>query len=393
MIQSITKTKNQSHLTLVTTVPDTMAVILGGQPQYLAQKFKLSLITSPGSSLARIVAQEGLPVTTIPMVRGINPLKDVISIWKMMLTLCRQRPDLVHSYTPKAGLVTMLAAWICRVPVRVHTFTGLIFPTATGLKQQLLIWVDRLICACATHIVPEGQGVKQDLQCYRITSKPLQVIGYGNIAGVDTGYFNPEDTKVRAAAQALQTRLALDPDSIIFCFVGRLNQDKGISELFHAFAALPAQAHLLLVGSMDSSAPIPNALQTALAGHPRVHGLGFMDDIRPALSLTNVLVLPSYREGFPNVVLQAGAMGLPVIATDINGCNEVVEPGFNGWLVPVGDVHALRQTMQVAIETPESERFSMGQRARERIKTRFERNEHWQRMEKFYIELLANPCA
>lgn len=378
------------NIVLVTTVPDTMAIILSGQPRHLAKQFELSLVTSPGDLLQRIESQEGLPVTTVPMERGIHPFKDLVSIWRMVRTLLRQRPDLVHSYTPKAGLVAMLSSWLCRVPVRVHTFTGLIFPTSSGLKQQVLIWVDRLICACATHIVPEGNGVKQDLVRYRITSKSLRVIGFGNIAGVDTEIFNPEDAQIRATAQALQTRLTLEADSIVFCFVGRLNKDKGIAELFQAFASLPEQAHLLLVGGLDSSAPIPHELQAGLEDHPRVHALGFMDDIRPALSLADVLVLPSYREGFPNVVLQAGAMGLPVIATDINGCNEVVEPDFNGWLVPTRDAQALQQAMQTAMQTPEAERISMGQRARERIMARFERTAHWQRMEQFYRELLAD---
>lgn len=384
------KTSSKPRMTLVTTVPDTMAIILGGQPRHLAEQFELSLITSPGDLLARIEAQEGLPVSTVAMERGIHPIKDLVSIWRMIRTLRRQRLDLVHSYTPKAGLVTMLAAWLCRVPVRVHTFTGLIFPTASGFKQWVLIWVDRLICACATHIVPEGEGVKQDLKHYRITSKPLQVIGHGNIAGVDTAYFDPENSEVEKAAQTLKETLALEPDSVIFCFIGRLNQDKGIAELFEAFTALPTQSHLLLVGGLDNSAPIPEALQKALEKHPRVHTLGFMDDIRPALVLSKILVLPSYREGFPNVVLQAGAMKLPVIATDINGCNEVIEPGFNGWLVPARDAKALQKAMQSAMQTPEADLASMGQHARERIKARFERIEHWRRMENFYRELLAN---
>lgn len=383
------KTSSKYHMTLVTTVPDTMAIILGGQPRHLAEQFGLSLVTSPGDLVARIEAQEGLPVSTVAMERGIHPLKDLVSIWRMIRTLRLQRPDLVHSYTPKAGLVTMLAAWLCRVPVRVHTFTGLIFPTASGLKQRVLIWVDRLICACATHIVPEGEGVKKDLEHYRITSKSLRVIGHGNIAGVDTGYFDPDNSEVGTAAQLLKKMLALEPGSFVFCFIGRLNQDKGIAELFEAFDALPAQAHLLLVGGLDKSAPIPEALQTALETHPRVHSLGFMNDIRPALILSDVLVLPSYREGFPNVVLQAGAMGLPVIATDINGCNEVIEPGFNGWLVPARDAKALHQTMQSAMQTPEADLISMGKHARERIKARFERIEHWHRMENFYRDLLT----
>lgn len=387
------KKNSRPRVTLVTTVSDTMALILGGQPSYLAKKFDLSLITSPGSLLSRVESQERLPVTPVPMERGIHPLKDLASIWRMLWTLSRQRPDLVHSYTPKAGLVTMLSAWLCRVPVRVHTFTGLIFPTSRGVKQHILIWVDRLICACATHVVPEGEGVKQDLQHYRITRKPLQVIGYGNIAGVDTKHFNPDVMEVRTAAEMLHNQLALKPDSVLFCFVGRLNQDKGISELFDAFSGLPRQAYLLLVGGVDNSAPIPQDLQAAIKNHPRVYTLGFMEDIRPALSLADMLVLPSYREGFPNVVLQAGAMKLPVIATDINGCNEIVEPDFNGWLVPARDSQALKKTMLLAMQTSEPERIRMGEQARERVKNRFERIDHWKRMENFYFKLLANRAS
>lgn len=383
------KTNRRSRLMLVTTVPDTMASILVGQPRHLAGSFDVSLVTSPGSLVGRVEQREGLSVTAVPMERGIHPVKDLVSIWRMWRNLRQQRPDVVHSYTPKAGLVAMLSAWLCGVPVRVHTFTGLIFPTATGLKKRILIWVDRLICACATHVVPEGLGVQQDLERYRITDKPMKVIGYGNIAGVNTEHFNREAIGVREAAIALRRQLAIESDAMVFCFVGRLNRDKGIAELYAAFSALPEQAHLLLVGGLDASAPIPQELQAAIEDHSRVHVLGFMDDIRPALSLANVLVLPSYREGFPNVVLQAGAMALPVIATDINGCNEVVEPGFNGWLVPPRDTQALTDAMQDAMRGPDNLRKEMGARARERVQQRFEQRQHWERMVSFYQGLLS----
>ncbi|MFS4551560.1 glycosyltransferase family 4 protein [Comamonas resistens] len=377
-------------IVLVTTVPDTLASILIGQPNYLAKHFDVSLVTSPGSLVERVEQNEGLSVRTVPMERGINPFKDLISIWHMWRTLHRLRPDIVHSYTPKAGLVTMVSAWLCGVPVRVHTFTGLIFPTATGVKQKILIWVDRLICACATHVVPEGLGVQHDLESYRITGKPLKVIGHGNIAGVDTEHFSPEAVGVRAAAAELRARLKLEPQAMVFCFVGRLNKDKGVVELCAAFDALPEQAHLLLAGGLDHSAPISDDLQKKIKNHPRIHALGFMEDIRPALHLANVLVLPSYREGFPNVVLQAGSMALPVISTDINGCNEIIEPGFNGWLVPPRDAKALMVAMQEAMQTPSSSRKEMGTSARSRVQQWFEQRQHWERMKLFYQGLLSD---
>lgn len=380
--------KKKPKLTLVTTVPETIVSILRDQPKYLKDYFDVSIITSPGSLLKIIQRNEGVKVKAVSMERGINPLKDVLSIINMALYLRRLRPEIVHSYTPKAGLVTMLAAWLCGVPLRVHTFTGLIFPTATGFKQKILIWVDRLICGCATHIVPEGTGVKRDLQNYRITRKPLKVIGHGNIAGVDTNYFDPESTDFSSSTDELRRRI--DPGEVmVFCFVGRLNKDKGIDELCAAFDLIPESAHLLLVGGLDQSAPISEGLQKKIKGNPRIHSLGFIEDIRPALGLADVLVLPSYREGFPNVVLQAGSMGLPVIATDINGCNEIIDHEFNGWLVPPRDAEALSVAMLRAMQTPESLRKEIGKRARERVQQRFEQRQHWERIKLFYQKLDA----
>jgi glycosyltransferase involved in cell wall biosynthesis len=376
---------------ITTTVPETLATILKDQPVHLAQHFEVALVTSPGKEFAQVVQNERLITHAVPMTRGISVLNDLTSVVRMMLVLRKVRPALVHSYTPKAGLVTMLAAWLCRVPVRVHTFTGLIFPTELGLRQKLLIWVDRLICACATQIVPEGLGVKHDLEHFRITRKPLRVIGHGNIAGVNTDHFSPTAPNVQEAAAELKRSFGLGPQAFLFCFVGRLNKDKGISELVEAFNTLPAAAHLLLIGGVDASAPVDAATMAAVKSSPRIHSMGFLDDIRPALRAADLLVLPSYREGFPNVVLQAGAMALPVIATDINGCNEVIEPGFNGWLVPPRDSRALEGAMRQAMQAPALLRVEMGKQARFRIQQRFERRQHWERMVAFYQVLLGAP--
>lgn len=372
------------RLLIVTTVPETLAFILRQQPEFLGRHFDVSLVCSDGPELAVVAVEEGVPVQVVPMERGISPLKDLVSVWKMVLLLRREKPDIVHSYTPKAGLVAMLAAWLCGVPVRIHTFTGLIWPTATGWRRKLLMAVDRLLCACATHIVPEGNGVKQDLTLGRITAKRLQVIGYGNIAGVDIEYFSPSDDSLRHAADELRSSFSIQPSDLVFVFVGRLNQDKGLKELVGAFEQLTGNCRLLVVGGNDSSAPLDQTVLQRLQNHPRVHCLGFLRDIRPALLMADVLVLPSYREGFPNVVLQAGAMELPVLATDISGCNEAIEPGLNGWLVPPRDIHALATAMSSILELPRGDLRQMGRAARMRIVERFERQAHWRRMLEFY---------
>lgn len=376
------------RLQIVTTVPETLATILRGQPRFLSRHFLVTLVTSPGDEVQVIQEHEGAYVEHVDMARGIHLFKDMLSVCRMIFVLRKRRPEIIHSYTPKAGLVAMLAGWIFRVPIRIHTFTGLIFPSQSGFKKCLLVWIDRLICSCATDVVPEGEGVKKDLERFSVTKKPLQVIGYGNIAGVDTSEFSPASAEVLKEGAALRSRLQLTEKDFVYCYVGRLNRDKGIAELVKAFVRLAGRAQLLVVGGLDYSAPVDRETLEALENHPRIHRLGFLRDIRPALSCSDVLVLPSYREGFPNVLLQAGAMELPVVATDVNGSNEIVEPGLNGWLVPPRDEGELWQAMQAAMDMPTNRLREMGVRARARVNERFQREEHWQRLVEFYEERL-----
>jgi len=378
----------KQQLMLATTVPETFATILKFQPRRLACNFNVSLVTSPGEGFQAVLANEALITHSVAMVRGINVLRDIVSVMRMVALLLRTRPALLHSYTPKAGLVCMLSGWICRVPIRIHTFTGLVFPTSQRTRQKLLIWIDRLICACATHIVPEGEGVANDLRHYHITSKPLQVIGHGNIAGVDTEFFSRAAPGVAVAGHQLLADHSIPSSGFVFCFVGRLNKDKGLDELVAAFATMPPHAHLLLGGALDQTAPVSKATLELIASHPRIHALGFLEDVRSILFAANILILPSYREGFPNVLLQAGAMQLPAIASDINGCNELLEPEHNGWLVPVRDFRALAGAMQTALNTHARNLRTMGENARIRVQERFEQRQHWDRMVIFYKNLL-----
>lgn len=369
-------------LLIVTTVPETLDTILRGQPNYLNNSFRVHIATSNSERIVNIEDNERILVDLVPMVRGINPFYDVYSIFMMVRLLIKIKPDIIHSYTPKAGMVAMISAWLCRIPVRIHTFTGLIFPTSSGAKKKMLILIDRLICLCATRIVPEGEGVKNDLLVNKITTKKLDVIGFGNIAGVDTDYYSRLSCP---SSNSLEKSLGLTRESFVFCFVGRLNNDKGLYELVEAFQLLPNNAHLLVVGALDKTAPLNGRVFSELKQHARVHLLGFQEDIRPVLYLSQVLVLPSYREGFPNVLLQAGGMNLPVIATNISGSNEVVNDGFNGWLVPVKDIGQLHSSMQSALETSSEKLRVMGLNARERIVERFIRSKYLKNLKAFYF--------
>lgn len=256
---------------------------------------------------------------------------------------------MVHSMTPKAGLLAMAAARMAGVPVRLHTFTGLVFPYAKGWKRALYRMTDRMTAACATHVVPEGEGVKQDLIRFGITRKPLEVLGYGNVRGIDLRHYD-RTPDVMAEAESIRRRFGIGQDSFTFIFVGRFDVDKGLGELMQAFMQLleiHPDAHLLLVGGTeDGTAALPASTMEMMDTCPHVHvSDGWVDDVRPWLAAADVLVHPSYREGFPNVVIEAGAMGLPSVVTDISGSREIISDGMNGLIVRTKDSAALCNAM------------------------------------------------
>ena len=342
-------------------------------------------VSSPGPELNDVHQREGVRVIALPMERHISLVKDFISLIRMILLFLKEQPDMVHSLTPKAGLISMLAGWIVGVPVRMHTFTGLVFPTATGFKQKLLIWTDRLTCACATHINPEGNGVKQDLLRYHVTKKTLKVLANGNINGIDLDYFQRTQEVMRAAETYKKN------DIFTFCFVGRMVRDKGINELVSAFVRLQEKyekVRLILVGPFEKKQnPITKEIENNIISNSHIMFMDFQKDIRPFLAVSDALVFPSYREGFPNVLLQAGAMGLPAIVTNINGCNEIIEHGKNGVIIEPQNEEQLYQAMERFILEPEKVRM-MAKNCRMIIAEKFDQKIVWSALLEEYRTLL-----
>ena len=356
------------------TIPASLENLLKGQLKMLSKYYNVLAVSSPGDDVETIEEREGVRTIAIPMERRISLIKDFISLIRLIVLFAKERPDMVHSITPKAGLLSMLAAWITRVPVRMHTFTGLVFPTATGKMQKLLIAMDRLTCFCATHINPEGEGVKRDLVNYNITSKPLHIIANGNVNGIDLEYFDKTPEVVEKACSYKKE------GTFTFCFVGRMVRDKGINELVHSFLRLyqkDERVRLLLVGPFEKELdPVLPEVEEHILHHPGICYMGYQNDVRPFLVASDALVFPSYREGFPNVVIQAGAMGLPAIVTDINGCNEIVLPDLNGVIIPSKDEQALYESMKYFASHPvEVER--MAANARPLIASRYEQRIVW----------------
>ena len=373
-------------LILVTTVSQTFSQILSGQLAFLSMHFEVHIVCSGSPVEVQRIAKANNVASAhvIPMNRGISPFKDIISIIRMMRVVRQVKPDIVHSYTPKAGLVTAISSFILKVPVRVHTFTGLIFPYKVGFKRFVLKNVDSLICKLCTHVVPEGEGVKKLLQ--PITSKELKVVGSGNIAGVDFNYFNR--LELYPIPRTLESIRGLSSSNFVFCFIGRINPDKGLGELLHAFEKLYKlhdNVALLIVGGLDSSVRIPPDIAFRLSNQQGVIWAGEVDDVRPYLAHSDILVLPSYREGFPNVVLQAGAMGKPSIVTDVCGSNELIINDFNGWIVPPKNQLELFNAMLLAKTSSKLPAFA--ERAYIFVRSRFEREHYHKKLLDFYSRL------
>lgn len=375
---------NKPKLIRTSTIPISLKTFLSGSIEMLRDCYELVLISSPEKELFELHELYGMKTIAVPMQRRISPLKDLRSLWKLIRVFRKERPYMVHSMTPKAGLLCMLAAWITRVPRRVHTFTGLVWPTEMGLKRHILMLTDWLTCACATHVIPEGKGVMSDLQ--KVTKKPMRVLGYGNVRGVDMHYWCRENVD-REMVEELRIE-----GTFTFLFVGRIVRDKGINELIKAFKQVHKshKVRLILVGNLeDELDPISSEARRMIEECDDIVSVGpqYGKDLLVYYASADCFVFPSYREGFPNVVLEAGAMELPSIVTDINGSREIIENGVNGLIVPPKDVKRLADAM-VQIITDVSMCQLMVEKARSMVASRFEREFVMKCMLDFYKEIM-----
>lgn len=395
ILSSCSLTRRKTKIIRISTVPISLNVFCKGLLQELSNDYEIVAVSSPGADLEEVKIREKVRTIAVPMRRHISPLHDLVSLWQLFWIFRREKPDMVHSITPKAGLLSMLAAKLAGVPIRLHTFTGLIWPTASGLKRKILVAMDKLLCICATHLNPEGQGVAHDLQTH-ITHKPLTVLGHGNVRGIDFDHYT-STPDIERAAQQCRADLGIPADAFVFLFVGRIVRDKGIVELIEAFKNLTesyaqkrptsSPISLLIVGNEEEHLdPLPPSTQQLIHTLPNIYRLPFQTDVRPFYATAQALVFPSYREGFPNVVLEAGAFALPSIVTDINGSREIIIHGVNGFIIPSQNIEALTQSMQTLLHTPHLK--SMGEAAYHNVQQHFSNALVWQQLKDYYQHLL-----
>lgn len=369
----------KKKLIRIATVASSLDILLKGQLSFLNKYFEVIVVSGQDSHLDKLFSREKVKTIDVAFQRHINPIQDLISLFKLYKILKTEKPYIIHSITPKAGLLSMIAGFFARVPIRAHTFTGLIFPTKTGFSKSFFIFMDKFLCRFATHIFPEGNGVKNDLINFKITNKPLKIIANGNINGIDLNYFNP-DLFSKMDKNSLNQNLNISENDFVFIYVGRLVTDKGINELVKAFEKILIKnlnVKLLLVGNFENELDslFPETYRI-LENNKSIISVGFQEDVRPYFAVANALIFPSYREGFPNVVLQAGAMNLPSIVTNINGCNEIIQDNFNGLIIESQNESAIYQAMQLFLIDKELV-LKLSSNSRENILQRFEQSLVW----------------
>lgn len=372
---------SKQKLIRITTIPISLEKLLENQLRFMKQYYDVTAISADLTNLERVGKLQEVPVYAIEMTRKITPWQDLKATWRLFRFFKKEKPFIIHTHTPKAGTVGMLAAKLAGVPHRLHTVAGLPLLEATGKKRKLLNFVEKITYACATKVYPNSYGLKGIIIKEQFCDQEkLKVIGNGSSNGINTSYFDPElftDNDI----QSLKINLGITPEEFVFIYVGRLVGDKGINELIQAFQKLAAESNrvkLLLVGPFESDLdPLTPETIHEIATNDNIISVGFQKDVRRYFAISDCLIFPSYREGFPNVVMQAGAMALPSIVTNINGCNEIIIDGANGIIIPVKNSKAIYEAAnKMVMENHFREKLQ--QNARQMIVSRYEQQVVWE---------------
>ena len=331
----------------------------------------------------------GVPVYEIKhLVRPVKPFSDLLSLYELIKVIKRLNPDIVHTQTPKAGLLGMIAAWFCGVPYRIHSVGGMPLMTRRGVMRFILNLTETVTYKAATLVVPNSKTMASFIVDHHYAPRSkIIVLNNGSTNGIDLEYF---DRTPDVLKQAMRIREEVG-GSFAYLFVGRIVRDKGITELIDAFERVHAEhpeTRLLLVGTQEPELdPLPDRTRRLIAENDAIIEAGWQDDVRPWFVASDLFTFPSYREGFPNVVMQAGAMGIPSVVTDINGSNEIIIEGQNGAIIPTRDTDALYRKMTKALKQRDRLAEMAGQ-CRPLIACRYRQEDVWRATLDMYNELL-----
>lgn len=367
---------SQLRVLMMTTVPQTLAAFFPRQLQTLAEAgFDVHAVSSPGDDLEQLQRIPGVTVHAIPMERQPHPLRDSVSLMKLIKLVRQVQPHIVHAHTPKAGLLGMAAAKAAGVPIRLYTIHGLPLETRTGFWRRILEAAERTSISLATQaytISPSLEKLVIDLHLCR--SEKVSTLGDGSCAGIDVERFDGSVNRREVGAQ-FRAALGVPHDALLISFLGRLARDKGVGILAEAWPAIARQlpaAHLLLAGELDHTDPVSADAIQALRDHPRVHLPGSIakSDVFSLYAATDIFALPTFREGLSQVALEAGSMGVPIVSTRVTGLVDAVVDGVTGVLVPAGEAGPLAAAI-LALAGDSDLRHKLSLAARDHVRTRF----------------------
>ncbi len=372
----------------ITTVPASLKVLLKGQLAFINKYFDVVAISSSGRELDEVEEDEGVRVYSVEMSRKITPFKDTLSILKLFLLFKKENPYIVHSHTPKAGFVSMIAAYFAKVPIRLHTVAGLPLMESRGLKRAILMIIERITYSSATLILPNSFGMQEFIVENKLVKKnKFKIIGNGSSNGIDLNHFKSSHETILKSL-SIQEKYNLK-DKFIFLYIGRLVSHKGMTELIAAFTAINkkySETRLLLVGDFEKDLDPLSFTTLKLLENSSIIHLGFQNDVRGYLEIADVFVFPSYREGFPNVVLQACAFNLPCIVTAIKGCMEIINDNENGLVISPKDIDGLKNAMEILFMSSDL-RKRLGEKNRKHIENKYSQQFVWGNILKLYSSL------
>lgn len=370
---------------IVTTIPLSL-IFFKGQLLLLRDEFDVTLISSPEEELFKTANYNKVKSYGIVMKREISLLYDFLSLFKLVVYFYRNKPDIVHGNTPKGSFLSMIASWLCRVPTRIYYVHGLRYQGTTGFKKRILIYMERISCKSATDIFAVSKGVREVMYDDGITRKKINVIWNGSINGINSDFFDPEIIE----CNSLQEQYKIKNGDFVFGFIGRIVADKGINELVWSFKNLNElypNTKLLLVGNYEHNLdPLLPETRIEIEQNKNIIVSGFQNDIRPFYKMMNLFVFPSYREGFGISLMEAAAMNIPAISSDIIGCNEIIEDNVNGFLIPSKNKKALFEKMKFSIEN-KNKIIVMSTLTRDIILSKFQQKQLWNKTIDIYKQI------
>jgi glycosyltransferase involved in cell wall biosynthesis len=377
----------------VTTVPMALKHLLSGQMRYMNENgFEVIMVSAAGKEIDEVTANEDCPHHIINMTRKITPVADLKSLWQLYRFFKKEKPAIVHSHTPKAGLLAMLAAKFAGVKVRIHTIAGLRFMTSSGFTRKILVFMEKLTGRAATHVWPNSFSILKYVQDNKlVATKKLQVIGLGSSNGINLNRFNALALQP-SKEEELKKQLQYNENFTYLLSVGRIVKDKGIDELLVSFDKLYLQnagLRLILLGSFEEDLdPVSDKAKKILREHPGIIHINWSDEVAYYMHLAHILIHPSYREGFPNVLLQAGAVGCPVVCSRIEGNIDIVEDKRTGLIFEAKNETDLIEKLTFALEHRDLMR-SYAAELQKKVLTNFDQGLVHELIKKKYLELLS----